>query len=59
MGKDKKVYLINNASDIKYSICKVLNEYDNKEKAIDDLKKLLSEEISESDLLKLFKNKQG
>jgi hypothetical protein len=35
----------------------VLNEYNSKDKAIQDLSRLAGKEITESDLLKEFKNK--
>ncbi|MBP2032730.1 hypothetical protein J2Z42_001404 [Clostridium algifaecis] len=57
LKKYREVYLINNSNDVRYSICKVLNDYDSQEAAEADLLKLLSHEVSETDLLKDFDNK--
>lgn len=57
LKKYREVYLINNSNDARFSICKVLNDYDNEDAAFEDLKKLLAHEVSETDLLKEFDNK--
>lgn len=53
----KKGYLIHETSTGIYSICRILNEYDNKSDAINDMAKLLGHEINEKDLLKEYSKK--
>lgn len=50
-------YLINKTEG-SYSVCKILNEYDNEEEATDDLLSLLSHKITEKDLLKKSSKKR-
>lgn len=54
----KKGYVIHEAAT-KYSICRILNEYDNKEQAKHDLVELLTHKISEEDLLNEFDKKKS
>jgi predicted Mrr-cat superfamily restriction endonuclease len=53
----KKCYIMHSTTTGEYMICKVLNDYDNKKEADDDMVKLLAREISEKDLLKEFSKK--
>jgi hypothetical protein len=53
----KKCYIIHSTSTGEYTICRVLNEYDNKEEAKNDLIDLLTHKISEKDMLKEFTKK--
>ena len=53
----KKCYIIHSTTTGKYMNSKVLNEYDNKKEANDDMVKLLTHKISEKGLLKEFSKK--
>lgn len=53
----KKGYLIHETSTGIYSICRILNEYDNKSDAINYMAKLLAKEFTEKDLLKMYTKK--
>lgn len=52
-----KKYYINTLENGKITLVKVLNEYEEKEKAKEDLLKLVTHEIKENDLLKEFSKK--
>lgn len=54
----KKGYVIHEMAT-KYLVCKILNEYDTKEGAEDDLLSLLAHEITEDDLLSEFDKKES
>ncbi|MBK5242627.1 hypothetical protein [Clostridium sp.] len=56
--KYREVYLINKSTNTKFSLCKVLNEYDSKESAMEDIMKILTKKINEIDLLKEFDGKE-
>jgi predicted metal-binding protein len=58
LKKYREVYLINNSNDARFSICKVLNDYETEDEAWEDFKKLATKEITEKDLLKEFDNKE-
>lgn len=50
----KKGYLIHESSTGVYSVCRILNEYDNKDDARDDLAKILCQNKTELDLLRQY-----
>lgn len=50
----KKAYLIHESSTGVYSICRILNEFDSKNEAINDLAKLLSNKKTEKNLLRQY-----
>lgn len=52
--KYRQVYLIHQATDVNYSLCKVLNSYKSEEEVYNDLKKLLSGKLNEKNLLQKF-----
>jgi hypothetical protein len=54
----KKGYVIHE-TDIGFKLCRILNEYDSKQAAMDDLMKLLSHEVTQDDLLEEFSKKQS
>lgn len=49
---NKQGYIIHKATDDNYLLCKILKEYNTLEKTKEDLVKLLSNNITEKDLLK-------
>ena len=57
-SNNRNVYLIHKMGEGKYKLCKVLNEYDDIEKANDDLVKLLTDQVTECKLLKKFSKKE-
>lgn len=50
----KKGYLIHVNSVGVYSVCRILNEYDNKDDATNDLVKVLCKNTTEKDLLRQY-----
>jgi hypoxanthine-guanine phosphoribosyltransferase len=52
--KNKKVYIIHDVTDNKYMLCKVLNEYNSKEAANQELIKLLTKKKTEKEMLKEY-----
>ena len=50
----KKGYLIHEDSTGTFSVCRILNDYDNKEDATSDLVKLLGKKKTEEDLLREY-----
>ena len=56
--KHRHVYIINKVTDNKYQLCRVMNDYDSNIEVNDDLIKLLTNKITEKDLLKIFDKKQ-
>ena len=59
-SKTRNVYFVHKASETKFKLCKVLNEYDSVDDANDDLVKLLTDERTERQVLKIFsEEKEG
>ena len=56
--KYRHAYIINKVTDNKYQLCKVMNDYDSNIAVNDDLIKLLTNKITEKDLLAMFDKKQ-
>jgi len=56
-NKYRKAYKVvdNNGN---FELCKILNEYDDEEKANEDLLKLLSSKVTEKTILKDYSNKK-
>jgi hypothetical protein len=52
----RKAYLIHK-TDTKYYLCRILNEYNSEEEANNDKYKLLSDKITEKQLLKEYSKK--
>ncbi|MBW9173373.1 hypothetical protein [Clostridium estertheticum] len=55
--RHRHLYVIHELTETKFELCRVLNTYDTDSAAIDDVKKLLSNKISEKDLLKMLDKK--
>lgn len=53
-----KGYLIHKTANSKHMLCKILNEYDNEEEALQDLLKLLTKKKSEKELLVEYDKKK-
>ena len=58
INNNRNVYLIHSMGEGNFKLCKVLNEYDNIDLANDDLVKLLTDELTEHELLKKFSRKE-
>jgi hypothetical protein len=56
--KYRRVYVIKKVTDSSYQLCKVLNEYSTDDAVTEDLKRLLTKEITEKDLLKEYDQKE-
>lgn len=56
-SNNRKVYLINKTDAGNYKLCKVLNEYDNITDANKALIELLTNKITEKELLKEYSKK--
>jgi hypothetical protein len=56
--QERRGYFVH-TSNGKNMLCKILNEYDTKEEAQDDLVKLIANEITEKDLYKEFLKRQS
>jgi ABC-type metal ion transport system substrate-binding protein len=54
----KKGYVIHTTSNKRYMVCKILNEYEDKEEAHKDLVALLTKKKTEKALLKEFNSKK-
>lgn len=54
----KKCYIIHSNEIGEFHVCKVLNIYDSKNKAVEDLSRLLSKSISEIDILENFNERK-
>ncbi len=54
----KKGYVIHE-TDAGFKLCRILNEYDTKQEAMDDLLDLLSHKITQEDLLEEFNKKKS
>ena len=52
-----KGYVIHKSAENNYSVCRILNEYESREEAQDDLYALLAKNITEKDLLKKYSKK--
>jgi len=57
--KHKKTGYLVHQSATKYALCKILNEYTDKDQAKEDLIKLLTKKITEEDLLDRFDTKKS
>lgn len=56
--KNRHAYIINKVTDNKYQLCRVMNDYDSNIEVNDDLIKLLTNKITEKELLAMFDRKQ-
>jgi hypothetical protein len=56
--KHRQAYIINKVTDNKYQLCRVINDYDSNVEVNEDLTKLLTNKITEKDLLDMFDKKQ-
>jgi ABC-type metal ion transport system substrate-binding protein len=54
----KKTYILHKVTDTKYTICRVLNEYNSKQDADAELVKLLTHKKTEEELLKEYTKKE-
>lgn len=57
-NNNRNVYLVHKMGEENFKLCKVLNEYEDVEAANDDLTKLLTDEVTERQLLKEFSKKE-
>ena len=51
-------YVIHKSAENNYSVCRILNEYESREEAQDDLYALLAKNITEKDLLNKYSKKR-
>ena len=51
-------YIVKELKNGKFILCKILNEYDNKEEADTDMVKVATKSISEKELLKEYSEKK-
>jgi len=56
-NNNRKVYLIHKMGESNFKLCKVLNEYNNADDAHDALTKLLTDEVTEKQLLRELRKK--
>ncbi|NLC43731.1 MAG: hypothetical protein GX783_05555 [Clostridiales bacterium] len=54
----KKGYFIHETVN-GFKLCRILNEYDKEQDAMDDLLKLLSHKVTQEDLLEVYSKKQS
>ena len=51
-------YIVRELKNGKYILCKILNEYDNKKEADDNMVKVATKKITEKELLKEYNDKK-
>lgn len=56
--KHRHAYIINKVTDNKYQLYRVMNDYDSNIEVNDDLIKLLTNKITEKELLAMFDKNQ-